>query len=125
MTAKEQLPKKFRGERPIYLNETNTGFKTAEEVILAVEQLRERNWLCAYSNPDEKKARPFHMSFNDEKDFAEFKKDASALNIVLKNPIIKSDDMGEPEEEPIIKETKADKAHSTYQDSKGRIHIES
>lgn len=80
---------KFKPERPIYLNESNTGFKTKIEVLFAIEKLRAKHWLCAYNE----KSRPFHMSFNDEKEFQDFKKDCKDLDIVLKSPIIKEEDI--------------------------------
>ncbi len=42
--------KKFRPERPIYLNKENTGLKTEVEIELKVEELRSRGWLCVSSH---------------------------------------------------------------------------
>lgn len=91
MDTIEARKKKFHPERPIFLNEANTGKKTKAEVLLAVQQLRDMGWLCVYGE----KARPFHISFNDERMLSEFKKDAKNLGIALKAPIIKQDDLEE------------------------------
>lgn len=88
MSNENQALPKFKPERPIYLSTENTGFKTKEQVIEAVYKLRELHWLCSYGE----NIRPFHMSFNDEKQFAEFKKDANSLGITLKSPVQKMED---------------------------------
>lgn len=86
--SEEQEQNKFKPERPIYLNEENTGLKTKAEVIFAIEKLRSKKWLCAYGQ----KSRPFHMSFASEAMFQKFKKAAADLDINLKNPVIKEDE---------------------------------
>lgn len=111
--AREPAPKVFRPERPIYLNEENTGFKTRDQVIVAIEELRDLNWLCAYNE----NTRPLHMSFNNVKEFAEFKKDCSKLSIKLKEPVIKE---LEDIEKPIIEP----ESNTSYEDPSGKIHIE-
>lgn len=121
MSTQNPTIRRFRPERPIVLNEQNTNLKTKDEVILKIEDLRNEGWLCTYGE----RMRPFHMSFNDEKMFQEFKKDCSALNVTLKSPVIKSEDLEALEEE----ETKGTvipgaEAVSTYEDPSGRVHIQ-
>lgn len=114
----EHLPK-FKPERPIYLNEEVTGFKTKDQVLAAIETLRGLHWLCAYAE----KARPFHMSFNDFRQFEEFKKTCNELGIVLKHKMITADELDELE----AKDSAEDKlmtANSTVEDPDGHIHIE-
>ena len=89
MSIKPKQAKRFRPERPIYLSENNTGYKTQDEVIFAVEQLRDLGWLCAYNENH----KPFHMSFNDELEFQQFKNDCQQLSITLKSPLIKQEDL--------------------------------
>lgn len=119
MTTQNTEPLKFKPERPIFLHESNTGFKTAIEVQEAVEKLRLRHWLCAYSE----KVRPFHMSFNNETQLRDFKKDCKDLGIVLKSPVISSDDIEALEEED-KKGVKVEGANdkSTYEGTDGRVH---
>lgn len=120
MAKQSVIPGKFRPERPIYLNEQNTGFKTKVEVLHAIEQLRDNYaFLVCYGE----KSRPFHMSFNDEKEFQEFKKACKELSITLKTPTIMIEEIEElevAEQETNIKE----ETTSSYEDSKGKIHIE-
>lgn len=114
-----EAPKKFRPERPIYLNEQNTGFKTKIEVIHAIEQLRDKGFLCCYGE----KSRPFHMSFNDEKEFQEFKKTCGNLKIKLESPVIKAEDIEELETEELETNVQAEST-SSYEDPQGKVHIE-
>lgn len=116
MAQQNEEPKKFRPERPVILNEQNTNFKTKIEVVHAVEKLRSLGWLCAYGE----KARPFHMSFNDEKEFQEFKKAASKLDVKLQSPIVKDGDMEEMEDVIIAPEPT-----SSYEAPDGKVHIDS
>lgn len=116
------LPK-FRPERPIYLNEENTGYKTKSEVVVAIEKLRAQHWLCSYNE----NSRPFHMSFNDGKEFQKFKKDAADLGVKLKAVVVKSDDdidFDAPELPVAGQVIPGAEANSSYQDSKGKVHIE-
>ena len=94
MPLSEAPMPRFRPDRPIYLNTENTGFKTADEVFLAVGKLRERHWLCVFN---EKINKPFHLSFTSESELQEFKKTCAELKIVLKSPVIKADDLEEME----------------------------
>lgn len=118
MANENQLLNKFRPERPIYLNEDNTGLKTKDEVIVAVEKLRLRGFLCAYSEV----SRPFHMSFNDVLgDFEDFKKAAAECGVKLKNPPAVIDDADfDKAAEP---EIKGAKAKASFEDTKGKVHI--
>ena len=94
----ELPPKKFRPERPIYLHESNTGYKTQIEVLHAVERLRGEQWLCAYSE----NIKPFHLSFNNESEFQEFKKCCQELDVKLKAPILKPDEDYSKDETVIV-----------------------
>lgn len=119
--SSDQKLQKFRPERPIYLNEQVTNFRTKDEVLEAIQRLRDRGWLCAYSE----NSRPFHMSFNDVKVFQEFKKSCKEESIKLHEPLIKPDDI----EELIAKDSEGQKmpdavANSSSEAPDGRIHIE-
>lgn len=120
--TKKDAPKKFRPERPIYLSLENTGFKHEDDLILGIEKLRDEGWLVC-KLPEKARTRPFHMSFNTENDFQEFKSDASALGIQLKSPVIKDDDF-----EAIVAEEKNASAivgaedKDTYEDPDGKVH---
>lgn len=118
MSEETQLPK-FKPERPIYLNEQNTGFKTKAEVLVAIQKLRDAHWLCAYNES----SRPFHMSFNNEKEFQQFKKCCKDLSITLKSPVYQPEEIEELE----LKENETVKAEptSTFEDPMGKIHINS
>lgn len=118
MTKANQTLSKFRPERVVYLNEANTGYKSKAEVILAIEKLRSKCWLCAYSE----KVIPMHMSFSDVSEFAEFKKDANALGVKLTSPIIKPDDDFDLllKDDPIIKP----EPKRTAETSSGKIIVE-
>lgn len=121
MPIKNETPTKFKPERPIILHESNTGFKTQDEVVFAIEKLREKGWLCTYGE----KLRPFHMSFNNEKEFQEFKKTCSQLSITLKSPIIKEDDILQMDSDDALNEiTKETTITSSYEDPDGKVHIE-
>lgn len=112
---------RFKPERPIYLNKDNTGYKTEEQVIFAIEQLRDKGWLCAYSEL----SRPFHMSFNSEKEFQEFKKCAKDLGITLKATIIKQDELDLiDEKEANLTVDPTANSKSSYESSKGILVIE-
>lgn len=120
MPIENAAPKKFRPERPIYLNTQNTKCKTQDQVLFAVEQLRDKYWLCAYGET----SRPFHLSFNNVKELNEFKKDAESLGIKLRDQVIKTDDFGDisdenTEEAPIIPE----ETKESYEDPDGKVHI--
>lgn len=79
---------KFRPERPIYLNEQNTGYKTRAEVDVKVEELRSKGWLAQYNE----KQIPPHMSFDDETVFNEFKQACKELKITLRGKVQKPQD---------------------------------
>lgn len=119
MSSSNQAPKKFRPERPVILNLENTGFKTEDQVIYAVEQLREKGWLCTYNE----KVRPLHMSFNDEKEFSKFKKDCDILKIELKKPPLKIDDfeaqLAEDDKNVIL----PPEPKESFEDPSGKVHI--
>jgi len=117
--AKEAAPKRFRPERPIFLSRDNTGYKSDAEVLLAIEKLRDRGWLCCFSA---EKIKPFHLSFNIDSEFQEFKKDAKTLGIALVSPPITQemiDDL-EMESNTIIKP----EPNKSSEDPHGKIHIE-
>lgn len=117
MSNQNPIQQKFKPERPIILHESNTGYKTRDQVIYAIEQLREKGWLCTYSE----KIRPIHMSFNDVREFTAFKKTCSDLGVKLKEPTIKADEMDDiMTEDPII----APEPNSDYEAPDGKIHIE-
>lgn len=119
MSTENETLKKFRPERPIYLNEDNTGLKTKAEVLVAIEKLRGKHWLCAYGE----KTRPFHMSFNDEAEFQAFKKCASDLDVKLKSPVIKDDDLEALEaQEKAGQKIPGAEATSSHQDASGKTH---
>lgn len=91
--AKEVI-RKFRPERPIYLNTQNTSLKTVAEVEEKVEILRNEDrsngdyhWLCKYDEV----ARPIMMSFNDPREFDAFRKACGALGFTLAGSIIQND----------------------------------
>lgn len=107
---------RFRPERPIYLNEQNTNCKTKMEVLFAIEQLREKGWLCCYGEI----TRPYHLSFNDEKVLAQFKKHCSALDIKMKAPPITSN----IDDEPFVNIVPVE-SNSSVEDPNGVVHIES
>ena len=112
--------RKFKPERPIVLNENNTGKKSKAEVELLIEQLRQREWLCKYGD----QARPLLTSFNDEKMFAAFKKDAKDLGANLNTKIIAQEDPFEElknEDEANLKVPGAEDV-DTYQDPDGNLH---
>jgi len=117
--SKDTLPKRFRPERPIYLSKHNTGFKSEAEVLLGVERLRDRGWLCCYSA---EKIKPIHLSFNDTAEFSEFKKDCSALSIKLVAPPITQEMIQDLDFESnvIIKP----ESNKSVEDPSGKIHIE-
>lgn len=119
MSKSNSAPNKFRPERPILLNTENTGFKTEVEVVHAIEQLRDRGWLCTYSE----KLRPLHMSFNDEKELAQFKKDCDILKISLKKPPLKIDDfeaqLAEDDKNVIL----PPEPKESFEDPSGNVHI--
>lgn len=116
MATKVEPITRFKPERPIYLHESNTGFKTKDQVIVAVEELRELGWLACYNE----KIRPIHMSFNDVREFTQFKKACGDLGVKLKEPIVKPDELEELMiDEPIVPvEPKSD-----YEDPSGKIHL--
>jgi hypothetical protein len=101
MSTSNATPLKFRPERPIYLHEVNTGFRTRDQVIFAIEQLRDLGWLCVYGE----KTRPFHLCFNNPKELQEFKKTCSNLKITLKSPVIKPEELEELEQSEHLGET--------------------
>lgn len=122
MAKKKDAPKKFRPERPIYLSLENTGFSNDEDLILGIEKLRDEGWLVTKIG-EKQKPRPFHMSFNTENDFQEFKSDCAALGIQLKSPIIKEDDF----EALMSADKKAELVpgaddKDTYEDADGNLH---
>jgi hypothetical protein len=116
------MVEKFKPERPIYLNEENTGLKTRIQVDEAIEKLRSKNWLVTYGQ----KSRPFHMSFASEKEFQEFKKEAGELDIKLVSPLIKPDEFEEilNSDSNVSGTTLPDaEQRDTYEDPEGRQHI--
>lgn len=116
-------PLKFRPERPIILSLDNTGYKTADELELAVEQLRGKHWLCKVKGEKES-IRPLHMSFNDVKEFSEFKKHAKDLGIKLKEPTIKPDDLEAEEVDlPVVDSVPDANLTDTYEGTDGKVHI--
>lgn len=112
--------RKFKPERPISLSRNNTKYKTEDEVIYAVEQLRSKDWLCVYS-PDS--IKPIFLSFNDEKLLGQFKKDCEILGIELIQPTIQSEDFEEliALEEKKITEVPGAEDKDTYEDSSGKV----
>jgi len=114
---------RFKPERPIYLNKSNTGLKTDIEVELKVEELRALGWLCACA-PD-KEPIPLHMSFNDETMLQAFKKDAKDIGVDIKNPekIIDTDfeEIFQKNDKKALEVPDAEEK-STYEDVKGKIH---
>lgn len=88
---------KFKPSRPIYLNRENTGLKSEAEVIVAIEQLRSKQWLCTLAAEDVKTF--FHLSFDDLTELAAFKKEAASLGIHFKADLILPDSF---EDFPII-----------------------
>lgn len=109
------LPR-FRPERPIYLNTENTSLKTRAEVEHKVLQLRDQHWLCAVND----KSRPLHMSFNDPLEFPKFQKACEDLGFKLKFPKFSPDSDLENDDIEIVPE---EPKHS-FEDSKGRFHVE-
>ena len=123
MAKKSELPGKYRPERPVYLNEQNTGFKTKDEVLYAIERLRDLyQFLCTYAE----KTRPFHLSFDKEQEFHEFKRACRELGVELKSPVLKEEDLlglalqDDPQRE-FLQEANA---KSSYEDVDGKVHIE-
>lgn len=115
-------PLKFRPERPILLSKENTGYKTDDALEIGVESLRARRWLCRVCGPKES-IRPLHMSFNDVKEFSEFKRDCKDLGVVLKEPTIKSEDIDQdPVDLPAQSVQGADEKE-TYEGTDGKTHI--
>ena len=122
MARDNEVPSKFKPERPIYLSESNTAFKTKDEVLYAIEQLRAKGYLCTYGDFP----RPIHMSFiSDPSGFQEFKKACSQLKITLKEPTIHADDMDEFEDRERKNIIIPEEPKSTHEDPSGTIHIES
>lgn len=122
MGKKKDAPKKFRPERPIYLSLENTGFKTEDELIVGIEKLRDEGWLVT-KLPAKASPRPFHMSFNDENTFAEFKEDCQALGVDLKSKVISEDDfdaMVAADKAGVTIPGAEDK--DTYEDVDGNVH---
>lgn len=120
--TKKEAPKKFRPERPIYLSLDNTNFKSSDELEVGIEKLRDEGWLCT-KLPEKSKPRPFHMSFNDDNTYQEFKSDASALGINLKSAVIKDDDFEElvaAETEGQVIQGAEDK--DTYEGTDAKVH---
>ena len=117
MTSENETLPKFKPERPIYLNETNTGLKTKNEVLVVIANLRKIHWLCAYNE----NSRPFHMSFNDERMFQQFKKDCKSLNITLKSPIIHDEEVDALDE--LDNKTVEPEPTQTFEDPSGAIHV--
>lgn len=117
MARTQSTPKKFRPERPIYLNEQNTSCKSKIEAIYAIEQLRGSGWLCCYSET----SAPLHMSFNDMSEYNEFKQSCTKLKITLRESLIKTDD-----DVPLIVDTPIipPEPVESYEDSLGKLHIE-
>lgn len=114
-------PKRFIPERPIYLNEENTKLKTKIEVMLAVEKLRDAGYLCAYGEL----ARPFHLSFNDDKQVNEFKKIAKNLGITLVSKVIQYEDIETLDVLEIAgQDIPGANATASSEDPNGKIHIE-
>lgn len=121
--AKEQAIRKFRPERPIYLNTQNTKFKTDEEVEEAVEKLRDAGWLCAFKEV----LQPFIWSFDNEKEMSEFKKAAADLDIKIISPVIKSDELQELRDKPeqvagLV--VPGAEAKSTHEEPNGAIRVD-
>lgn len=114
--AFDATPKTFRPERPIYLNEQNTNYKTKAEVIFAIEQLRDKGWLCTYGQI----TRPYHLSFNDEKVLAQFKKCCKELGIKMATPSLSTN----IDDEPIVEIVPVEST-SSYEDPSGDVHNES
>lgn len=123
MTTKKSAPKKFRPERPIYLSLSNSGFKTEDELIFGIEKLRDEGWLVC-KLPEKQSPRPFHMSFNTENEFQEFKSDCLALGITLRSAVLKDDDF-----EAMLAADKAGEVvpgandTDTYEDPEGKVHV--
>jgi hypothetical protein len=128
MAKEKQKSLKFRPERPIVLSTENTGFRTEDELAEAVEKLRTAGWLATTTNPHAgkpgAKLRPLHMSFNDVREFQEFKKECSDFGIKLKEPLVKPEDLDEMEAEDTAGQVVpgAD-AKESYEDTSGKIHI--
>lgn len=124
MANEKEIPTKFRPERPIYLNEENTGLRTRAEVEEVVEKLRARpyHYLCKYGE----KTRPFHMSFNNEADVNEFKKACAEVGFTPKSKLITEDDLEDfaREETAGANMPEDATANSTSEDPSGRVHIE-
>lgn len=105
---------RYRPERPIYINESNTDAKNKIGAIYYIEQLRSAGWLCCYSEI----VKPLHLSFDNELEFQEFKKSCEKLKIKLESPVIKLDEI--PQDAPIIPPEPV----SSYEDPLGIMHIE-
>lgn len=123
MARKNELPLKFRPERPIYLNTENTKFKTQDEIEEAVEKLRDHNWLVVAKDT----LQPFIWSFDNEKEMAEFKKCAADLNIKLISAVIKSDELQElrdKQEDIAGLIVPGAEAKSTHEAPEGRIVVD-
>lgn len=118
-----EKPLKFRPERPIILSRENTSYKTDDELELAVEQLRDKHWLCKVCGPKEV-IRPLHMSFDDVRQFTEFKRVAKDLGIKLKEPVIKSDEIeaAEPVDLPVHDSVPDAADTDTYEGTDGKKH---
>lgn len=117
MTDQETL-KRFKPERPIYLHESNTGLKTKDEVLFAIQRLRDhpiQPWLCTYNE----NIRPLHMSFNNEKEFQEFKKHCKELSIPLKSPVLKDEEFSISDDISLVPE----EPKSDYEGTDGRVRI--
>ncbi len=84
---KENMRPKFRPDEPIYLSVKNLKVKTYDEVFYAVEKLRSLGWLCVAVRED-KEVRPFHLSFSDVKELAEFKAEAAKAEVEFRTELI-------------------------------------
>lgn len=117
MARANSIPKKFRPERPIYLNEQNTSCKSKIETIYCIEQLRALGWLCCYSEA----SAPLHMAFNSMDEYSEFKQSCAKLKITLREALIKPDD-----DIPLIVDTPIipPEPIGSYEDVLGKLHIE-
>lgn len=114
---------KFRPERPIFLGKENTSFRTKDEVLYAVQQLRDQGWLCVYSE----ETKPYHLSFNDPLICNEFQKCASDLGVKLKVPSISDEGIRDFDEKKntIIKEEPESEDTNIHAGQEGAIIVDS
>lgn len=76
------LVRRFRPERPIYLNEGVLGVSTRSDVNKAIVTLRSQGWLVCYGPPAGEPVLPIHMSFDDSIEFKKFEGVLEPLQVI-------------------------------------------